>query len=82
MLDDFNCYATNAMEENDVYRAFNENRPNDCGDETANWYKNERCHNLEPADKGALFPVKKRKRAGTAGFPAGRPQRIQTEGVK
>lgn len=82
MLNYFNRYTTIAMEENDVYRAFNENRPNDCGDETANWYKNERCYNLEPADIHALFQTKKKKRAGMAGIFAGRTRRLQAEGVK
>ncbi len=82
MLNDFERYATDMMEANDVFRAFNEDRPDDYHGEAADWYRREHGCNLQPADMRVQRPAKTKKPAGTAGPLAGRTNRLQTEGVK
>lgn len=82
MLNDFNRYAADVMDNNDVFQALNDDRPVDYRGEAADWYKREHGFNLEPADKRAQRPAKAKKPAGKTGSLAGRTHRLQTEGVK
>lgn len=82
MWNEFERYAANALDENDVYRALSQGRPDClCGD-AADWYGREGGGNLEPAHMRPAASTEKAKHNRRSGPLSGRTHVLQAEGVK